>query len=129
MGPCDDLPAKPELLHWGRMRRTRREPVTQVSRASVNSAIKEHGITCRVTAATFGGNASCVLALNQRECSLLNILVYFPKRCHFSFPAWLKKFEPTVTQNPMTIRRFLLSRIRSTQRESIVIESPRFRPP
>ncbi|GBL84387.1 hypothetical protein AVEN_117158-1 [Araneus ventricosus] len=23
-------------------------------------------------------------------------------------PAWLKKFEPTVTQNPMTIRRFFI---------------------
>ncbi|GBO03006.1 hypothetical protein AVEN_212522-1 [Araneus ventricosus] len=64
MGPCDDLPAKPELLHWGTMRRAQREPVTQVCRASVNSAIKEHGITCRATAATFGGNASCVRALS-----------------------------------------------------------------
>ncbi|GBL72951.1 hypothetical protein AVEN_128133-1 [Araneus ventricosus] len=66
MGPCDDLPAKPELLHWGTMRRARREPVTQVCRASVNSAIKEHGITCRATAATLGGNASCVRALSTR---------------------------------------------------------------
>ncbi|GBN94877.1 hypothetical protein AVEN_8302-1 [Araneus ventricosus] len=65
MGPCDDLPAKPELLHWGTMRRAQREPVTQVCRVSVNSAIKEHGITCRSTAATFGGNASCVRALTS----------------------------------------------------------------
>ncbi|GBN56175.1 hypothetical protein AVEN_29963-1 [Araneus ventricosus] len=62
MGPCDDLPAKPGLLHWGRMIR-RREPVTPLCRASVNSAIKEHGITYRAKAATFGGNASCVRAL------------------------------------------------------------------
>ncbi|GBM78521.1 hypothetical protein AVEN_260448-1 [Araneus ventricosus] len=48
---------------------------------------------------------------NQWECSPLNFLVYSPKkvkRCRFSFPAWLKKFEPTVTQNPMTIRRFFI---------------------
>ncbi|GBM09457.1 hypothetical protein AVEN_56985-1, partial [Araneus ventricosus] len=66
MVPCDDLLAKPELLHWGRMIRARREPVAQLCRANVNSDIKEHGITCRVTAATFGGNASCVRALRWR---------------------------------------------------------------
>ncbi|GBM04661.1 hypothetical protein AVEN_75612-1 [Araneus ventricosus] len=63
MGACDDLPAKPELFHWGRMIRARRELVTQLCRASVNSAIKEHGITCRVTAATFGENAPCVSSM------------------------------------------------------------------
>ncbi|GBN15416.1 hypothetical protein AVEN_172425-1 [Araneus ventricosus] len=68
MGPRDDLPAKPELLHWGRMRRARRELVPQLCSASVNSAIKVHGIKCRVTAATFGGNVSCVRAL---KCYLL----------------------------------------------------------
>ncbi|GBN37219.1 hypothetical protein AVEN_63501-1 [Araneus ventricosus] len=26
----------------------------------------------------------------------------------FPPPAWIKKFEPTVTQNPMTIRRFFI---------------------
>ncbi|GBN02762.1 hypothetical protein AVEN_169075-1 [Araneus ventricosus] len=30
---------------------------------------------------------------NQRERSPLNFLVYFPKRCRFSFPAWLKKIR------------------------------------
>ncbi|GBM29732.1 hypothetical protein AVEN_156914-1 [Araneus ventricosus] len=28
-----------------------------------------------------------------------------------TYPAWLKKFEPTVTQNPMTIRRFFIIEI------------------
>ncbi|GBM43943.1 hypothetical protein AVEN_251643-1 [Araneus ventricosus] len=31
-----------------------------------------------------------------------------PKGAVSPFPAWLKKFEPTVTQNPMTIRRFFI---------------------
>ncbi|GBM46120.1 hypothetical protein AVEN_61025-1 [Araneus ventricosus] len=56
MGPCDDLPAKPELLHWGMMRRARRDLVTRLCRASMNSAIKEHGIKCRLTATAFDEN-------------------------------------------------------------------------
>ncbi|GBM93844.1 hypothetical protein AVEN_193929-1 [Araneus ventricosus] len=64
MGPCDDLPAKPELFHWGRTIHAWREPVTQLCRDNVNSAIKEHGITCRVTSAAFGVNAPCACALN-----------------------------------------------------------------
>ncbi|GBN34737.1 hypothetical protein AVEN_248099-1 [Araneus ventricosus] len=56
MGPCDDLPAKPELLHWGTMRRARRDLVTRLCRASVNSAIKEHGVMCRLTATAFDEN-------------------------------------------------------------------------
>ncbi|GBN58082.1 hypothetical protein AVEN_258009-1 [Araneus ventricosus] len=85
MGPCDDLPAKPELLHWGRMRRARRALVKQVCRASVNSSIKEHGITCRVTAATFGGNASCVRALKLLE--LLQLICFRGNREVSDVPA------------------------------------------
>ncbi|GBM02184.1 hypothetical protein AVEN_190603-1 [Araneus ventricosus] len=56
MGACDDLPAKPELLHWGTMRRARRDLVTRLCRASVNSVIKEHGVMCRLTATAFDEN-------------------------------------------------------------------------
>ncbi|GBN46603.1 hypothetical protein AVEN_85573-1 [Araneus ventricosus] len=63
MEPYNNLPAKPELFHWGRMIRMQRELVTQLCRASVNSTIKEHRITCRLTAAAFGVNAPCVRAL------------------------------------------------------------------
>ncbi|GBO43738.1 hypothetical protein AVEN_142225-1 [Araneus ventricosus] len=63
MGPCDDLPAKPELLHWGTMRRARRDLVTRLCRASVNSAIKEHGVMCRLTATAFDENDPSVRTL------------------------------------------------------------------
>ncbi|GBM40240.1 hypothetical protein AVEN_183556-1 [Araneus ventricosus] len=61
MGPCDDLPAKPELLHWGTMRR---DLVTRLCRASVNSAFKEHGVMCRLTATAFDENDPSVRTLN-----------------------------------------------------------------
>ncbi|GBN93746.1 hypothetical protein AVEN_35204-1 [Araneus ventricosus] len=63
MGPCDDLPAKPELLHWGTMRRARRDLVTRLCRASVNSAIKEHGVMCRLTATAFDENDPSIRTL------------------------------------------------------------------
>ncbi|GBM68817.1 hypothetical protein AVEN_264414-1 [Araneus ventricosus] len=63
MGPCDDLPAKPELLHWERVIRARRDLVTQFCRASVNSAIKEHGVMCRLTATAFAENDPSVRTL------------------------------------------------------------------
>ncbi|GBO32321.1 hypothetical protein AVEN_17286-1, partial [Araneus ventricosus] len=63
MGPCDDLPAKPELLHWERVIRARRDLVTQLCRASVNSAIKEHGVMCRLTATAFAENDPSVRTL------------------------------------------------------------------
>ncbi|GBN72938.1 hypothetical protein AVEN_202902-1 [Araneus ventricosus] len=63
MGPCDDLPAKPELRHWGTMRRARRDLVTRLCRASVNSAIKEHGVMCRLTATAFDENDPFVRTL------------------------------------------------------------------
>ncbi|GBN35102.1 hypothetical protein AVEN_131714-1 [Araneus ventricosus] len=45
---------------------------------------------------------------NQRECSPLNFLVYFSKKGAVSPPhAWIKKFEPIVIQDPMTIRKYL----------------------
>ncbi|GBM85940.1 hypothetical protein AVEN_152001-1, partial [Araneus ventricosus] len=65
MGPCDDLPAKPELLHWGTMRRARRDLVPRLSRASVNSAIKEHGVMCRLTATAFDENDPSVRTLKH----------------------------------------------------------------
>ncbi|GBM36861.1 hypothetical protein AVEN_82848-1 [Araneus ventricosus] len=68
MGPCDDLPAKPELLHWGTMRRVRRDLVTRLCRASVNSAIKEHGVMCRLTATAFDENDPSVRTL--RRCGV-----------------------------------------------------------
>ncbi|GBM40329.1 hypothetical protein AVEN_23891-1 [Araneus ventricosus] len=40
---------------------------------------------------------------NQRVCSPLSFLVYFPKRCYFPSPRVNKKMEPTVTQEAMTI--------------------------
>ncbi|GBL97851.1 hypothetical protein AVEN_231996-1 [Araneus ventricosus] len=63
MGPCDDLPAKPELFHWGRMIRARRELVTQLCRGSVNSAIKKQGVMCRLTATAFAENEASVRGL------------------------------------------------------------------
>ncbi|GBN06282.1 hypothetical protein AVEN_144183-1 [Araneus ventricosus] len=66
MGPCDDLPAKPELLHWGTMRRARRDLVTRLCRASVNTAIKEHGVMCRLTATAFDENDPSVRTLIVR---------------------------------------------------------------
>ncbi|GBN45083.1 hypothetical protein AVEN_98136-1 [Araneus ventricosus] len=65
MGPCDDLPAKPELFHWGKLIRARRELVPQLCRASVNSAIKEHGVMCRLTATAFAENETSVRALRM----------------------------------------------------------------
>ncbi|GBN98203.1 hypothetical protein AVEN_111121-1 [Araneus ventricosus] len=38
----------------------------------------------------------------------LNFLVYFSNIYHFPSPCVYKKFEPTVTQNAMTIRRFFI---------------------
>ncbi|GBM50534.1 hypothetical protein AVEN_160752-1 [Araneus ventricosus] len=60
MGACDDLPSKPERFHWRSRVLARLELVTQLCRASVNNAIKEHGIIRRVTPAAFGVTASCV---------------------------------------------------------------------
>ncbi|GBN51649.1 hypothetical protein AVEN_199168-1 [Araneus ventricosus] len=70
MGSCDDLPAKPELLHWERVIRARRDLVTQLCRASVNSAIKEHGVMCRLTATAFAENDPCVRTLKLMELQL-----------------------------------------------------------
>ncbi|GBM95170.1 hypothetical protein AVEN_253935-2-1, partial [Araneus ventricosus] len=67
MGPCDDLPAKPELLHWGTMRRARRDLVTRLCCASVNSAIKEHGVMCRLTATAFDENDPSVRTLMKER--------------------------------------------------------------
>ncbi|GBM85117.1 hypothetical protein AVEN_62872-1 [Araneus ventricosus] len=67
MGPCDDLPAKPELLHWGTMRRARRDLVTRLCCASVNSAIKEHGVMCRLTATAFDENDPSVRTLMHKK--------------------------------------------------------------
>ncbi|GBN71423.1 hypothetical protein AVEN_201263-1 [Araneus ventricosus] len=66
MGPCDDLPAKPELLHWGTMKRALRDLVTRLRRASVNSAIKEHGVMCRLTATAFDENDPSVRTMSVR---------------------------------------------------------------
>ncbi|GBM85764.1 hypothetical protein AVEN_74404-1 [Araneus ventricosus] len=86
MGPCDDLPAKPELLHWGTMRRARRDLVTRLCRASVNSAIKEHGVMCRLTATAFDENDPSVRTLIEkmfrrerkikRKHSIINSLLF-----------------------------------------------------
>ncbi|GBM37656.1 hypothetical protein AVEN_275661-1, partial [Araneus ventricosus] len=65
VGPCDDLPAKQELLHWGTMRRARRDLVTRLCRASVNSAIKEHEVMCRLTATAFDENDPSVRTLSN----------------------------------------------------------------
>ncbi|GBM73826.1 hypothetical protein AVEN_75253-1 [Araneus ventricosus] len=65
MGPYDDLPAKPELLHWVTMRRARRDLVTRLCRAGVKSAIKEHGVMCRLTATAFNENDPSVRILRQ----------------------------------------------------------------
>ncbi|GBN13716.1 hypothetical protein AVEN_126559-1 [Araneus ventricosus] len=67
MGPCDDLPAKPDLFHWGRTIRARRELVPQLCRSSVNSAIKEYGVMCRLTATAFAENEASVRALTARS--------------------------------------------------------------
>ncbi|GBN87013.1 hypothetical protein AVEN_267251-1 [Araneus ventricosus] len=65
MGPCDDLPVKPELLHWERVICARRHLVTQLCRASVNSAIKEHGVMRRLTATAFAENDPSVRTHNS----------------------------------------------------------------
>ncbi|GBM68633.1 hypothetical protein AVEN_124563-1 [Araneus ventricosus] len=72
MGPCDDLSAKPELLHWGTMRRARRDLVTRLCRASVNSAIKEHGVMCRLTATAFDENDPSVRTLTASSAAVFN---------------------------------------------------------
>ncbi|GBN90951.1 hypothetical protein AVEN_42544-1 [Araneus ventricosus] len=59
MGTGAALVEKPGRFHWGRMVRACRVPVSQLFRAGVNSAIKEHGIMCRLTAAIFAETASC----------------------------------------------------------------------
>ncbi|GBO10897.1 hypothetical protein AVEN_119489-1 [Araneus ventricosus] len=76
MGPCDDLPAKPELLHWGTMRQARRDLVIRLCRASVNSAIKEHGVMCRLTATAFDENDPSVHTL--RDGVLFCTYFYLP---------------------------------------------------
>ncbi|GBL75690.1 hypothetical protein AVEN_44197-1, partial [Araneus ventricosus] len=70
MGPCDDLPAKPELLHWGTMRHARRDLVTRLYRASVNSAIKEHGVMCLLTATAFDEDDPSVRILTATKAGL-----------------------------------------------------------
>ncbi|GBM45496.1 hypothetical protein AVEN_200511-1 [Araneus ventricosus] len=80
MGPCDDLPAKPELLHWGTMRRARRDLVTRLCRASVNSAIKEHGVMCRLTATAFDENDPSVRTLCHAESKSGNPPVWGSRR-------------------------------------------------
>ncbi|GBN17599.1 hypothetical protein AVEN_200943-1 [Araneus ventricosus] len=95
MGACDDLPAKPELFHWGRMIRARRELVTQLCRASVNSAIKEHGITCLVTTATFGVNAPCVRAFisyARFTAVAFGSAIHFGNTLHFGNIQWRWRF-------------------------------------
>ncbi|GBM12920.1 hypothetical protein AVEN_163984-1 [Araneus ventricosus] len=52
--------------------------------------------------------SSLVINKNQPEWPPLNFLVYFSNICHFPSPYVDKKFEPTVTQNAMTIRRFFI---------------------
>ncbi|GBM54167.1 hypothetical protein AVEN_64516-1 [Araneus ventricosus] len=81
MGPCNDLPAIPELFHWGRIIRERREQVTQLFRASVNSAIKEHGVMCRLTATAFAENEASVRALSLKQVNASEI-VTTRQTCH-----------------------------------------------
>ncbi|GBO27526.1 hypothetical protein AVEN_145359-1 [Araneus ventricosus] len=98
MGPCDDLPAKPELLHWGTMRRARRDLVTGLCCASVNSAIKEHGVMCRLTATAFDENDPSVRTLNllQREILTTSVKVAaVPQKARLAF-LWFHKSKSIV---------------------------------
>ncbi|GBO25258.1 hypothetical protein AVEN_88788-1 [Araneus ventricosus] len=45
---------------------------------------------------------------NLKPAGVASPKLYFSNICHFPSPCVDKKFEPTVTQNAMTIRRFFI---------------------
>ncbi|GBL74086.1 hypothetical protein AVEN_230986-1 [Araneus ventricosus] len=51
--------------HWKMRARVSRDAVTQVCRASENSAMEQHGIMCRLRAAASAETASCVRKLTD----------------------------------------------------------------
>ncbi|GBN91089.1 hypothetical protein AVEN_264706-1 [Araneus ventricosus] len=79
-----------------------------------NTFLISAGMKCFGTVVSFRPVVSqiltdnCYADQNQREWPPLNFLVYFSNICHFPSPCIDKKFEPTITQNAMTIRRFFI---------------------